>query len=75
MRAGRAVLAAALAVRLAVITPLKPHVGHAPHGKTGGKPGKRAAKPKPAHLEQPRKPTAKRTAKAAAKTARPARKR
>ena len=59
----------------AVMTPLKPHVGHAPHGKTGGKPGKRAAKPKPAHLEQPRKPTAKRTAKAAAKTARPARKR
>ena len=37
----------------AVITPLRPHV------KTGGKPAKRAAKPKPSHLEKPRKPASK----------------
>jgi ribonuclease R len=54
----------------AVITPLRPHV------KTGGKPAKHAAKPKPSHLDKPRKTASKtRAAKTAGKTSRPPRKR
>ncbi len=54
----------------AVITPVKPHVA------PSGKPSRRAAKPKPAHLEKPRKAPAKgRAAKAAGKASRPPRKR
>ncbi|HKW84022.1 MAG TPA: ribonuclease R, partial [Burkholderiaceae bacterium] len=53
----------------AVITPLRPHV------KTGGKPAKHAAKPKPSHLDKSRKPASKtRAAKTAGKTSRPPRK-
>jgi tRNA G18 (ribose-2'-O)-methylase SpoU len=65
----------------AVITPLKPrdaHVGHTPHGRgsakkaQSGKPAKRAAKPKPAHLKTERQPTTKRAPKPAGKSTRPA---
>ncbi|WP_043347419.1 ribonuclease R [Cupriavidus basilensis] len=53
----------------AVMTPVKPHVGHG--AKAGGKPAKRAAKPKPQHLGS----THKGGAKPAGKSSRASRKR